>query len=602
MARTDKRQLDSNLAKLRDEKQGGNKQVEGVDDGASWSRTIRETIESIVIAFVLAFLFRTFEAEAFVIPTGSMAPTLVGKHLDIDCPMCGYSYRVGVVDLDELNGDGAGQPDRVLPRSCVCPNCRYQLRFDGADMTPAKLSNYPPYSGDRILVSKFAFDFAEPERWNVIVFKFPEDAKTNYIKRLIGLPGEIVRVRDGDIAVSHDNGRTFETAGKSPDVLRAMLQIVYDNDYAYEPFIAKGWPARWHTSKDGDGAWDNVATSGSDKDLKSFTTSGRAADGKTPATAWLRYDHYVPHQRDWDQFASGQAFDPPAAEPIYDFIAYDTGTLPDPAGNVAVSDLAMECEVNATGAEGEVTLELMKKGQPYACVFDLQKGSVRLEIPGRGEKDQPMAATGGLHGAGSYHVLVANVDHRLTVLINNKPVQFDKPATYDLGADEQGNPGAYDSSPARIGSKGAAVTISHLKLWRDVYYTYPPQEYLSGSPNYTTLFNDNPPANWPRPGEWRCYPEEKAKVLADAGAKPMAHDQYFFVGENQFFAMGDNSPLSSDGRLWRTQHFVDRKLLVGKALFIYWPHGFYRLHITKDFYVSLPWPLIPNFGKMGFVR
>ena len=42
------------------------------------THAIRETVESIVIAFVLAFLFRTFEAEAFVIPTGSMAPTLMG--------------------------------------------------------------------------------------------------------------------------------------------------------------------------------------------------------------------------------------------------------------------------------------------------------------------------------------------------------------------------------------------------------------------------------------------------------------------------------------------------------------------------------------------
>ena len=40
----------------------------------------RDTIESIVFAFILAFLFRTFEAEAFVIPTGSMAPTLYGRH------------------------------------------------------------------------------------------------------------------------------------------------------------------------------------------------------------------------------------------------------------------------------------------------------------------------------------------------------------------------------------------------------------------------------------------------------------------------------------------------------------------------------------------
>ena len=55
---------------------------------------MRETVESIVIAFVLAFLFRTFEAEAFVIPTGSMAPTLMGRHKDVDCPKCGYRYQV----------------------------------------------------------------------------------------------------------------------------------------------------------------------------------------------------------------------------------------------------------------------------------------------------------------------------------------------------------------------------------------------------------------------------------------------------------------------------------------------------------------------------
>src|SRR6516162_3969731 len=56
----------------------------------------RETIESIVVAFVLAFLFRTFEAEAFVIPTGSMAPTLYGQHRDVYCKQCGTRFAAGV--------------------------------------------------------------------------------------------------------------------------------------------------------------------------------------------------------------------------------------------------------------------------------------------------------------------------------------------------------------------------------------------------------------------------------------------------------------------------------------------------------------------------
>src|SRR5262245_11222802 len=71
-------------------------------DQPSSAHAVRETIESIVIAFVLAFLFRTFEAEAFVIPTGSMAPTLMGRHKDVQCPQCGERYRVSA---SEEEGD-----------------------------------------------------------------------------------------------------------------------------------------------------------------------------------------------------------------------------------------------------------------------------------------------------------------------------------------------------------------------------------------------------------------------------------------------------------------------------------------------------------------
>src|SRR5580698_9399360 len=58
----------------------------------------RETIESVVVAFVLAFLFKTFEAEAFVIPTGSMAPTLLGRNKAALCPKCGTHFTIGASD------------------------------------------------------------------------------------------------------------------------------------------------------------------------------------------------------------------------------------------------------------------------------------------------------------------------------------------------------------------------------------------------------------------------------------------------------------------------------------------------------------------------
>src|SRR6516165_7167333 len=54
----------------------------------------RDTVEAIVVAFILALVVRGFEAQAFVIPTGSMAPTLMGRHKEIACPQCGYVYAV----------------------------------------------------------------------------------------------------------------------------------------------------------------------------------------------------------------------------------------------------------------------------------------------------------------------------------------------------------------------------------------------------------------------------------------------------------------------------------------------------------------------------
>ena len=161
----------------------------------------RETVESIVVAFTLALLFRAFEAEAFVIPTGSMAPTLMGRHKDLACSSCGAEFRVGASqEWDEAAG--RIRPDRIVPEA-RCFNCGHEMPLAVRPGQPDP--RYPSFNGDRILVDKFAYDFTEPRRWDVVVFKYPEDAKTNYIKRLVGLPGETLFVAGGDIWTSRDD-------------------------------------------------------------------------------------------------------------------------------------------------------------------------------------------------------------------------------------------------------------------------------------------------------------------------------------------------------------------------------------------------------------
>ncbi len=113
---------------------------------------VRETIKTVLWAVVIALVVRTVAFEPFNIPSGSMIPTLlVGDYLFVSKYSYGYS--------------------------------RYSL--------PLSLPLIP----GRILMS-------EPERGDVAVFKLPSDNSTDYIKRIIGLPGDKIQVRVGRLWIN----------------------------------------------------------------------------------------------------------------------------------------------------------------------------------------------------------------------------------------------------------------------------------------------------------------------------------------------------------------------------------------------------------------
>src|ERR1700712_2643025 len=84
----------------------------------------KETVESILVAFILAFVFRAFIVEAFVIPTGSMAPTLLGAHRRFTCADCGYQYTVNF-PTGTQGGEIYIPSSAPMPGRYVCPNCGY---------------------------------------------------------------------------------------------------------------------------------------------------------------------------------------------------------------------------------------------------------------------------------------------------------------------------------------------------------------------------------------------------------------------------------------------------------------------------------------------
>ena len=194
----------------------------------------RETIESVAMAIILAFMFRTFIVEAFVIPTGSMATTLQGRHMDVDCPQCGYRYQSGA----------SGENDADSYVSVVATTCtigRYTMELDKVTD-----SNQRSFTGDRILVNKFSYAFRDPERWQVVVFRFPGNPKQPYIKRLIGLPGESIRIAGGDVYVAREpEPGDYKIVRKPDNRLLSMLQLVHHSNHRPVVFDEIHRPRPW---------------------------------------------------------------------------------------------------------------------------------------------------------------------------------------------------------------------------------------------------------------------------------------------------------------------------------------------------------------------
>ncbi len=84
-----------------------------------------------------------------------------------------------------------------------------RIRVDGDSMEPSL------HDGDLVVVNRLAYRFGQPSRGDIIVFYFPFDPQKRYIKRLIGLPGDQISVRDGQLYV---NGKLLHepyTSGES---------------------------------------------------------------------------------------------------------------------------------------------------------------------------------------------------------------------------------------------------------------------------------------------------------------------------------------------------------------------------------------------------
>jgi signal peptidase I len=473
-----------------------------VDRRKSMAR--RQTAEFLILLGIGILLLRTFAAEAYVVPTGSMAPTLLGFHKELTCPNCQFPFVLG---MDEQGV--AGRP--------VCPNCGQA----GLGQVSAVDCN-----GDRLLVQKFLFDVRRPRRWEVAVFHSPAEPDQAYVKRVVGLPGEAVQIVDGDLFI---DGRL---ARKTLAEQRAMRILVFDNDYV--PADSDRFP-RWRFRGD---RYRRAVPSGWKAEGTRFVhvptiTSNDRDD-------WLEYLHFDP---DRGRFG-----------PIRDFCPYNGGDI---RGENVVRDLMLEADVSVRPDVKSLSVRIDHGTDHFLLTLPVDARG-QPEITRNGRLLELANVRGGLTSSTAdspkfTRLEASAIDRRLSVALDGVPL-FD-PIDYEGST----SPGfGSQSSPIALGVLGGSMELRRVRIYRDLYYT----------------------------GNMAFGPRRLFGV-----------DSVYMLGPDEFFVLGDNSPVSNDSRFWEKTPVVRGEHFLGKPFLVHLPGQVCALRV---FGRPLGW--IPDPREIRYIR
>ncbi|MCA9293602.1 MAG: signal peptidase I [Phycisphaerales bacterium] len=543
---------------------------------------VKETLVSLIISLAMALIVKCYVVEAYRIPTGSMAPTLLGVHATYTGPQTGRSWFVD-------RGRPGEPPDQ---RGLLDPvtglthpgGPRVNALRAGATSPGAR----PAQAGDRILVQKYLYDVTGPERFDVVVFRNPTNVRENYIKRLVGLPNEHLWLADGDVFRSPFQSAqdpadaalaagTWECQRKSLRTQRSLWRTLFSSEYTpLEPKSSMG--GDWFQSP-----W-------------SPRTGGWEMEGRRS----YRYGRHEPTALAWDTIAW----------PVTDWEPYNDRAR----GSVAmypVSDVRMRCNVEPEAADLTVTATITARQHEFQVVL------------GQGQATLQMRAASESGAAGPWTVLDSHalkampvgrstpiefwhVDQALHVFVHGKRVLYAEynwdPAQRLAFATGQSfeslrtngrggvnlhalaDPATYAHGQAEVEWRfsGGPFTLHQVGLDRDIFY--------------------QPALGSRREVGFGCHP-----------------DRVVTLGPDHFFMLGDNSADSLDGRGWpdfpsntpygRTvdpfvaEHIdpapgvVHRKLILGKTFFVYFPAPL----TVELFGFKLPIP-VPDFGHMRIVE
>lgn len=327
-------------------------------------RPWRESIEGITVAVIMAVFLKYFLVEAYKIPSGSMQPTLMG------------SPAAGIFD--------------------------------------------------RILVDKLSYHLRDPERYEVAVFKHPLNRSLNMIKRIVGMPGEWLRIHNGDLWTKHTEEQPWTVLRRPESVQKGMWRKLTT-----------------------DGAWRAAeGTQGWEFDGDRVVARGAGVALFPPPNVTIRNgytDGYAPR------------------------IAAAIKSHPRFANARDVGDVRLTGIVEAAEGCSAVAIQIQEGSRRYRFVLpgpahqEGDGGVVRPRLEVSGYEDAPaavLAESGATLEAGrELHFAVQNLDDQLRFELDGEVVlELEIP------------PASNQATRIALEVEGGAATFARLEAFRDIYY------------------------------------------------------------------------------------------------------------------------------------
>lgn len=448
--------------------------------------------------------------------------------------------------------------------------------------------------------------YQTPHRWEIVVFRNPARPTEAYVKRIAGLPGERIQIIGGDIFVNGQIARKSFDQQLATRILVHSHQFLPENDRDFQP--------HWVAIPADDSSVKMAATRSWVSQRSSFQIRG--GDVRRPdkePIAWVEYHHWirsgglhdtaVPLER-WPEDIdsrfvpkAGLRFDPgnreisitgalsaetarqlmeltddlPFRNAIFDLyeashvatVSDNYGYNPDEETGTPnpVLDLMFSSNISSLEGSGEFLIEMTSGAAIFTVVLDAIRQEAHLfvesipqgtELNARSETPGPaselIASAPWTFASGNKNATIecSLFDKQVIVAVDGKPLFA--PWKFEFPAGVQP-----PRIPVRFGARGLDATVSQINLFRDVYYTDTRGRHAVSRP--------------------------------------------YELNADEFFVLGDNSPVSHDSRRWDNP-VVNRSLLIGKPFLVHLPSkpGVLRVG-TREMHLRLP-----DWNRIRFLR